>query len=314
MDTTNESVTPHATPEVDPISAGIAEAEQSQTATPEEINALQERKAFETHVQAHGEVIPENFKDAGSWFDSLKEAQRQYTQGQQEISDLKQQYSDAGTVNPNYKEAAPAAQQQPSLPDVTDQLRIPEAAEAPAEPQGLRGIDESTYEGWSMEFAATGKLSDTTKNDMKRLTGFSDKMISDYEEAHKAKLRESYRQAASHVGGHEKLNEIFKWAQSNLSPEDQQGVNLGLASPSYEITLRGLEAMYTSSTTADKSNEPAHNPKLTPVPASEQGILPYRTKREFTADRNNPQFNREPRFRQAVEERMSMTDWTTLPV
>ena len=40
---------------------------------------------------------------------------------------------------------------------------------------------------------------------------------------------------------------------------------------------------------------------------------PYATKREFTADRNSPRFTIEPKFREAVEQRMIKTNWNTLP-
>jgi hypothetical protein len=314
MDTTTESVTPHSTPEADPIAAGIDVAEQSQLTSPAEVNKLRERQAFETYVASHGEAIPDNFKDAGSWFDSLKEAQKQYTQGQQEISDLRSQYAEQGTQNPAYKEATPAAEGAPSEPQLTDELRIPPAKEVVEEVPEPIGVSEESYDAWAREFAATGEFSDNTKNQIKQKTGFTDRMLNDYEEAQKAKLRESYGRAANHVGGQDRLDKIFKWASSNLSEQDQQSVNLGLSSPTYEVTLRGLAAMYDAKVTSDKTKEPAPNPNLTQVAASETGILPYRTKREFNADRNNPQFNTEPRFRQAVEQRMSITNWNTLPV
>ena len=54
--------------------------------SPEEIQHEQEKLAFSTHIETSDEKVPENFEDAGAWFDSLKEAQKQYTQARQEIS------------------------------------------------------------------------------------------------------------------------------------------------------------------------------------------------------------------------------------
>jgi programmed cell death protein 5 len=42
----------------------------------------------------------------------------------------------------------------------------------------------------------------------------------------------------------DQLKQIFDWAEGNLSSEEQQQINIGLASPSYEVTLRGLASMY----------------------------------------------------------------------
>ena len=54
--------------------------ENNITTTDQEMSQQRERVMFEKHVQENGETIPSNFKNAGDWFDSLKEAQKNYTQ------------------------------------------------------------------------------------------------------------------------------------------------------------------------------------------------------------------------------------------
>ncbi len=161
--------------------------------------------------------------------------------------------------------------------------------------------------------ASTGEISNETRADIQSKTGFSEGMIDDYVTGQKARLRENFAKAANVVGGQEKLQQIFDWASTNLSEGDQKNVNIGLASPSYEVTLRGLSSMYEQAVTSQKAAEPTKNPNLAAVPASETGIRPYGTKREFTAERNSPKFNIEPKYRQMVEKRMSITDWNHLP-
>ena len=280
---------------------GETQLEQSTQPSPEEVQYKHEKDAFTTHMATSGEQIPENFKDAGAYFDSLKEAQKQFTQSKQEVAELKSQVETLET--------------KPTAPPLTDQLRIPKQEEfAPAQEQSPVGIDDATFEGWAMEFASSGNLSDETKADIKAKTGFNDRMVTDYIEAQKAKLREGYTKAAGVVGGREKLDKIFRWASKNLPPTDMQAVNMGLASSTYEITLRGLAAMYDGQVTQEKSREPAPNPNLTQVAASQTGILPYQNQREFKQERNDPRFHIEPGFRDVVQKRMAMTDWNTLPV
>ena len=67
------------------------------------------------------------------------------------------------------------------------------------------------------------------------------------------------------------------------------------------------------SATAVKGREPAMTPNLTQVAVTDTGFVGYKTKREFTADRNNPRFKLEPQYRQAVEQRMMRTNFNTLP-
>ena len=280
---------------------GETPLEQSHEKTPEQIQHEHERNAFATHVETSEEKVPDNFENAGAWFDSLKEAQKGFTQARQEIAELKTQQE---TVVPD---VIPEEQ-------LTNELRIPQSSQVEEQSAAPVGVDEGTYEAWGMEFAASGEFSESTRNDIKQRTGFSDRMLEDYIAAQKSRLRESYSKAANTVGGQDRLNKIFKWASNNLPAEDMQGINMGLASPQYEVTLRGLASMYDSSVTATKAKEPVKNENLTQVAASQTGILPYKNQREFKAERNDPKFQYEPQYRDMVQRKMAITDWNTLPV
>ena len=314
---TNDYVTPHSEAQPDQLQEQINEQEQSLTNNPEDLAQLKERQAFETYVQSTGNKIPENFKDAGAWFDSLKEAQKQYTQSRQEIADLKAQYAQNGIQNPAYteqpqqEEPAPKAEEAP----VTDELRIPpEVQQAAEEGAKVKGVPEEEYMRWGRELATTGKLSPETRVSIKEYTGFTDGMINDYENAQHARLKARFDEASTVVGGRKELDKIFKWATTSLSKEERDAINAGLSSPQYDITLRGLAAKYNEAVGAPKAKEPTTTPKnLASVPASETGYIGYRTQREFKADRNNPRYATDMKFRAAVEERMVRTDWNSLP-
>ena len=271
-----------------------------------------EQKAFKTYVENTGQPIPENFKDTESWFSSLKEAQANYTRGQQEIASLKEQYVNQEVPVEPETSAVP---EDPIITADSPQLRIQEKLqeESKAIEASNIGVTQEAYEAWGMEMAATGEISSKTRIEIQEKTGFSNKMIDDYVSGQKARLRENFAKASNVVGGQEKLQAVFDWAGKNLSPEDQQMINIGLASPSYEVTLRGLSSMYDQAVTSTKASEPAKNQNLTTVPASETGLRPYGSKSEFTKERNDPRFSREGKFRNMVESRMSITNWNSLP-
>ena len=84
--TAETSTTPGAVAPPDAAAEQMAAAQQDPISNPADMQTIQERQAFETYVQNSGEAIPTNFKDAGAWFDSLKEAQGNYTRGQQEMA------------------------------------------------------------------------------------------------------------------------------------------------------------------------------------------------------------------------------------
>ena len=67
-------------------------------------------------------------------------------------------------------------------------------------------------------------------------------------------------------------------------------------------------------TGTSKKAEPKQTAKgQIPIASTQQGIIAYQTKREFMAERNNPKFNTDPKFRNYVEQRMLRTDFTKLP-
>ena len=290
--------------------------ENNLTTTQAEMDSQKERVMFERYVQENGEAIPSNFKTAGDWFDSLKTAQKNYTQGQQEIAALKQQYNEGGVVNPNYQEQQPVVEQeqQPAVESTgKEELRI-ELKEDPPAPDPAAVLNQQRWEEWGKELSSTGAFTEQTTLDIMNTTGFTQEMVNDYVAGQKARMRESYNEAASIVGGKDRMDQIFKWAETNLSKDEQMTINQGLAGDSYEITLRGLASLYDGREVATvKNQEPSAPQNLQSVAASETGFVGYKTKREFMADRNNPRFKLEPQFREAVEQRMQRTDFNTLP-
>ena len=315
-----ESQTPYANPEANPAMENLQAAEQSVTATAEEKNAAAERVAFERYVQDQGQAIPENFQDAGAWFDSLKEAQKQYTQARQEIADLKGQYSEQGTVNPGYQEDTTTtdAVETPQTnvePTGTEELRLSlENKEEEAAPVEAQQFSDADWDKWGYEVSTTGELSEQTISEIKEKTNFSDRMINDFMAGQKAKMRESFTKAANIVGSNDKLNDIMKWAEGSMSPEERLNINAGLSSPGYEVVLRGLAAQYDHAMAQKPTaNEPAPMSNRQPVAETQVSTPAYATQREFKADRNNPRFRTDPKFRDAVEARMQRTDWNNLP-
>jgi hypothetical protein len=296
----------------------LSEMQGDVTITPAERAAQEERVKFEKYVQNEGAPIPANYKSAGDWFDSLKEAQAQYTQARQEISSLKQHYNEKGVENPNY--VPPEQQQQ-------EAVNSPEVADTPRTNEELRlnlsqkeeeviadTVTEELWDQWRQELVVSGDISPETQAEIKKTTGFNETMINDYINGQKAQMREAYQKSGDLVGGTDRLNKIFKWAEDSLSVEEQANINIGLSGPTYEVTLKGLEAMYNSNSVANaKAEEPQSAPNTESVSASDTGFVSYTTKREFMADRNNPRFKLEPAFREAVEQRMLLTNFNTLP-
>jgi hypothetical protein len=306
---------PPATSEAD---VQIKQAEQSPVSSQEDMVTARERKAFEIYIQNQGVEIPKNFKDAGAYFDSLKNAQKEYTKARQEIATLKKTYEKDGAVNPSYEETEVASEEpvveQPKI-NIPEELRIPEIKkEETKNPEPVKQvISEEDWSKWSMEVAITNDLSGETVNEIKEKTGFSDRMILDYVEGQKARSREAFGKAADIVGGKDKLSSIFAWAAKTMTPAQQADINVALASPSWEVALLGLQTKFDKETNKSAKVKEMPKNKQVNVAATKVPLQPYKTKREFYADRGNPRYNSDPKFRQAVEQRIVMTDITRLP-
>jgi vacuolar-type H+-ATPase subunit H len=306
---------PPATSEAD---IQVKKAEQSPVSSQEEMINARERKAFEIYIQNQGMEIPKNFKDAGAYFDSLKNAQKEYTKARQEIATLKKTYEQDGSVNPSYEEPSVQSEEpvveQPKV-NIPEELRIPELKKEetktsePVKPVIL----EEDWSKWSMEVAISNNLSEETVNEIKSKTGFSDRMITDYVEGQRARSREAFGKAAEIVGSKDQLSSIFAWAAKTMTPAQQAEINATLASPSWEVALLGLQAKYERATAGSAKGKEMPKNKQVNVAATKAPLQPYKTKREFYADRGNPRYNSDPKFRQAVEQRMVMTDITRLP-
>ncbi len=302
--------------------AGLEQVKADPLADEATRQAAHERAMFERHVQEQGQKIPDNFKSPGDWFDSLKGAQAQYTQSQQEIAALKKQYEMAGNtdnpdhvVTPDAPEAAPAVEAPASTEEMVDELRIPQPEvkdEQPAdEAAPTARVTEADYNKWAGEIATTGDLSIETRAELKAKTGFNDVMVNDYLSAQQAKRRQAFTDAAAIVGGGEKLSKILRWAANNFAGEQLQGLQAGLAGPNSELTLRGLTAAFDQANPAPAEPARAAN-AVTPSAAGASRELPgYKSMQEYQMDMSNPRFKRDDKFRLAVEQRAARTDWRT---
>lgn len=294
----------------------VRQTEQSPTATPDAMQVAREHQAFEAYVKNQGVEIPSNFKDTTAWFNSLKNAQGEYTKARQEVADLKKTYGEIqdgtnpGFIETENKHITPEG----TVTNTLDQLRIPEpeVVKTEAEITKPKFTDED-WSKWSMEVAMSNNLSDETISEIKAKTGFSNKMIGDYLEGQKARSREAFVKAADVVGSKEKLQQVFAWAAKTMTSEQQAEINATLASPSWEVALLGLSTKYDRTAgIADKNKEMASTRTQVAGSQTPQGTAGYQTKREFYADRGNPRYNSEPKFRLAVEQRMLKTDFNRL--
>tara|TARA_R100000664_G_C2751188_1_gene138471 strand:- start:1438 stop:2325 length:888 start_codon:yes stop_codon:yes gene_type:complete len=199
---------------------------------------------------------------------------------------------------------------------VVDELRVPdvdETTENLVEEAANVGITKEDLSSMTAEIMKTGLLSEEQRASLNS-RGVEDVVIDAVVEGQKAKMKEQYAVAADIVGSSERLSKIFGWAAHNLDETQRAHINAGLASNASEVTLRGLASMYDAavanqpqSTEMRSATKPAQNP------SGRETIAGYSTKAEYYAAYEDLMKNpHDKNLRNAVEDRMRQTDWTTI--
>jgi hypothetical protein len=272
-----------------------------------------EAKAFETHVTQNNIAVPENFNSVGDWFNALKSAQGAYTQARQEIAQLKKQIA----PTPAVETATPEQPKAEPVPVIPEQLRIPDKPKEVVPDVSQAAQVQLTKEEWtkySTEVAVTGSLSDESRAAIKDKLKVPDFVVDDFMQGQKARLQNAYSEAADRVGGKDTLARVFDWASKNIPMDEQLNINAALATPSWEVTLLGLKAKYDASQASKvTAKEPAKSTTdKVGVVGTQVNNLPYTSKAEFYKERSDPRFASDPKYRAAVELRMSQTNFNIL--
>ena len=277
------------------------EQSQQPIVNPEDANLAREKAAFETYVKDQGMQVPDNFENTESWFNSLKEAQGQYTQARQEIADLKRQYAETGEIPER------PAQQQETAPAVetpsSGELRIEKKEEPPAP-----SMNEQ-WATWQQELALNGDFSDTTRGQIKTAMNVDDAVVDTFIAGQKALRKEAYDSAATVVGDQQTLDTVLAWAGESLNDQERNELNLMLSGPSYKTAVLGLKARYEQDmANRPKNQEPSRIRSDNVADAQEAPVIePFRSRQEMNVAMNDPRYRSDPAYRQETELRIIQT-------
>ena len=296
-------------PEIPQAALDAANAELSKEAR----EYIYEKKAFVDGSLATDQALPDNFSDFGAYFDSLKEAAGQYTQGRQEVRELERKLAIAEGKTQE-EETTEVEEANPN-----DELLVPEPKqeEEPAEDDTETeivevGVDEDTWNAWGNEIDTTGELSeDTIDNVLNAFPGITREMVDQFVSGRAATLKQNFHTAAEVVGGQDILNDILTWCGDNLPPAEREATNQALQTSARNATLLGLKAQYESATpTTSRTNEPTITaPGTVNRASSKDPIQPFATTEELIRAQNDPRYSTESDYTSWVQQRMAKSTW-----
>ena len=276
------------------------EQSQQPITNPEDANLAREKAAFETYVKDQGMQVPDNFQNTEAWFNSLKEAQGQYTQARQEIADLKRQYVETGEIpeRPVQQEAAPA-EEVPS----SGELRIQKKEEPPAP-----SMNEQ-WATWQQELALNGDFSDTTRGQIKTAMNVDDAVVDTFIAGQKALRKEAYDSAATVVGDQQTLDSVLAWAGESLNDQERNELNQMLSGPSYKTALLGLKARYEQDMASRPKNQEPSRIRSDNVADAQEAprVEPFRSREEMSLAMSDPRYRADPEYRRAIEQKVALT-------
>ncbi len=292
---------------------------EQQATAPPQLSAEAQQYNYERDMFVKGAQgsmdLPGNFKDFGDYFDSLKEAQGQYTQARQEISTLKAQMATDALAQP-----APEVQEGEqgsydgflNIPDPSEVLKA-KALEDLKYASQPREVTTEMTDAWSQEYMQNqGQFTSETLQSIKEsFPGVSDDMIYTFYQGMKSVEQQNVSKAVSVAGTPDKLKQVIAWAAENLSAEERVATNEALAGPGSEYVLRGLMSRYEADSVSMRAEEPQQVPGRVANASAVEAVQGFANPHEMNGAMRDQRYVQDPEYRAFVSQRLAMTPWLT---
>lgn len=187
-----------------------------------------------------------------------------------------------------------------------EKVETPELTPPEVKPEGLPKIEEvpvtsGDFNKFSDEFVSTGSLSDESYKELENKHGLPKEMVDTYIKGLQLDHEKTSDKLIESVGSKEAYSEMIVWAKDSLSKEQIQIYNNAVDSGDYnqmELAVAGLHSKYKSAV------------GNTPTLLDGQGrgsVSGYQSMAEMKNDMANPQYQKDPVFRQRVMDRARVT-------
>ncbi len=181
-----------------------------------------------------------------------------------------------------------------------------EAEVSESEPKEVEATEPGTLsveslEEFSQEFYENGDLSQESFDRLQSDLGIPEDIARAYVEGQKAVVEQARQSIFAEVGGQETYEAMLEWAKDNLSEDDIAAYDSAIAAGDVntaKMVAKGLHAQFTGA-----------NPKLSSGKASPAaGTTGYASWQQVSADMKKPEYQRDPAFRQRVQDRLSVSN------
>jgi hypothetical protein len=188
--------------------------------------------------------------------------------------------------------------------EATKETEVPKVDEVKKEE--FEGIDKieiptANFEKYSTELIEGGTLSEDSYKELADKHGLPKEMVDTYIKGLQLAQESTSNKLIESVGSKQAYSDMITWAKDSLSREQIQVYNNAVDSNDYnqmELAVAGLHAKY--------KNSVGNTPTLVEGQPS-GGMSGYQSMAEMKVDMSNPQYSKDPAFRQRVMDRARVT-------
>lgn len=188
--------------------------------------------------------------------------------------------------------AAPTTEKAPSLDDA---FKAPVVAPA-----------TDVWKAANAELDADGKISDATRESLRKAHNATDDMIDGMIAGRVAQRESIGRRLADAAGGAEQMSAAIQHARKSMSEPQLAALRSALEGPTGELVMRGLVAQMGGTQAVAKPAEP-RSVVDTVIAAPVNASQPFSTNQEMLAAFRDPRYNVDPQYTEYAARRMAAT-------
>lgn len=174
-------------------------------------------------------------------------------------------------------------------------------AAADADTAKAVGVSEKEFNGWVEAYQKDGKVGEETYARLEKL-GFGKEVVDAYIEGQQARSSLAETQLLEPVGGRAAFDKMTAWAADNWGEDNLKAYNDAVDSPDSGKVTEALSSLKKAYIDANGSE-----PTLAGGESAAEGAGGYSSKAQMQKDMGNPDYARDPAFRQKVMERIKRT-------
>lgn len=251
-----------------------------------------ELQAVEKYAKSNPNNLPPQFNgDADKFIESYKELRKTLTKSQQELATLKKGATNESRVEPQATQVS-----ETPVPSTFIPKNEPTTEPSPKE-----------WEELGNELRTKGDLTPETRANLLKKYNIPSFVIDQYINGLRAQAAAAAQEAATMVGGNDKLRKMIQWASTNLTDAERNEINKQLQTPAWKNTILGLKTRMEMSNPDPTADEPKRSLPSTVSNVAVSDIEPFSNKADMMQHIRDRRYGKDQKYTEWVQERIRIS-------